>query len=156
MEQMKRLRAENVELKKELLRLQHLEDQVQLLREENELLKEQNASLKQQTMVCNKKLTFFCKLVYIKYTERQHIYMPSLLTLSVSLRLCVVFHQENVLFSSSFFCLPMTYNMRSVSLCLSVCCGLYCLCVCCGLYCISVCCGLYCLCVCCGLYCLCV
>ena len=38
MEQMKRLRAENVELKKELLRLQHLEDQVQLLREENELI----------------------------------------------------------------------------------------------------------------------
>ena len=86
-EQMKQLRAENVELKKELLRLQHLEDQVQLLREENELLKEQNASLKQQTMVCNKKLTFFCKLVYI-YTERQHIYIYAFSAYSVTETLC--------------------------------------------------------------------
>ena len=60
-EEMKQLKAENVELKKELLRLQGIEDQLQLLREENEMLKEQNASLKLQAKVRKEKQNF-CKL----------------------------------------------------------------------------------------------
>ena len=49
---MKRMKAENEELKKELWRLQGLEDQMQLMREENEALKEKNAGLELQARVC--------------------------------------------------------------------------------------------------------